>query len=81
MALGITLLQKPCLLPKNEAAPLCASQLISDFQSLVPSFKGLSALLRPSTVNAQTLTCLSASPPEHGLSSEEEEGKLQSRGS
>ena len=39
MALGITLLQKPCLLPKNQAAPLCASQLISDFQSLVPSFK------------------------------------------
>lgn len=39
----------------------------------------LSALLRPSAVDAQTLTRLSALPPE--LSSEEEEGTLQSRGS
>lgn len=38
MVPGITLLQKPCLLPKNEMAPLCASQLISDFQSLMPPF-------------------------------------------
>lgn len=33
---GITLLQKPCLLPKNETAPLCASQLLSE--SLVLPF-------------------------------------------
>lgn len=39
----------------------------------------LSALLRPSAVDAQTLTRLLASPPK--VSSEEEEGKLQSRGS